>query len=103
MLSGGKNEMRKTCANCYYYHGTVGDLSPDKDWHFHDYCDLWKREIPSYTIFDRRGCRAGYDDIECGLAYCWAYEEADKEYPLEFKNMDDNDFYEDEEEDENES
>lgn len=60
-----------TCRNCTFYHDT---LEGDDGFHLHDYCSIWKAQIPNSIIFDRLGLDHGYDDIECGLARCWAFE-----------------------------
>ena len=81
-------KMIKTCINCRYYHGTL--IDPNSDFHFHDYCSLFRTVIPSEVIFDREDCVAGYNDIECGLAVCWAFEPKKGKLQKDFPTMADN-------------
>lgn len=60
-----------TCKNCAFHHDT---LEGDGGFHLHDYCSVWMARIPNSIIFDRLGLDKGYDDIECGLARCWAFK-----------------------------
>ena len=66
-------EVKKTCRNCAHYSDTL--YSDDGSFnHIHDYCWVWQRCIPSDVMFDRLDCKSGFDDIECGIAECWAFE-----------------------------
>lgn len=62
----------KTCMNCEHYCATMSDSRTN--FHIHDYCIVWRAQIPDNVLFDREGYVAGYSDIECGLASCWAFE-----------------------------
>lgn len=62
----------KTCMNCEHHCSTMSDSRTD--FHIHDYCTVWRTQIPDCVIFDREGYIAGYSDIEYGLAGCWAFE-----------------------------
>lgn len=64
-------EVRRTCYNCTHHHG---NLSDDTCYHIHDYCDVWRTEIPSTVVFDKLGFQTGFDDLECGIAHCWAFD-----------------------------
>lgn len=57
------------------------------DYHLHDYCIMWQRQIPRTEIFDRLEFECGYDDIESGFANCWAFEQKDGEIQTEFPIM----------------
>ena len=74
--------MIKTCATCDYYDATL----IGKDFkHMHDWCWLWNREIPNFAVLDSQqneiNPNANYglmfDDIECGIARCHGWKEAD--------------------------
>ena len=52
-------------------------LENDSFYHIHDYCDIWRKEIPSsYSIdkLDEEEVAPCFDDIETGVAYCWCFE-----------------------------
>lgn len=70
-IQGGIPTEQKTCFNCKHYHST---LSGRDHFHIHDYCDVWMTTIPSSVIFDRFENACGYDDLERGIAGCWAFE-----------------------------
>lgn len=65
------SDPEETCKNCKYYHDI---LVSDDGFHIHDYCSAWMAQIPNHIIFDRLELDKGYDDIECGLARCWAFK-----------------------------
>ena len=75
--------------NCKHYHPSMIDAY-NNDFHFHDYCDVWKSHIPNDVIFDRKGFTVGYDDIECGIAVCWCFEPRFSELINEFKTNESN-------------
>ena len=79
-------EIIMTCANCKYYHSRLTDSR--EDFHIHDYCDLWRTEIPTYTIFDRADLSCGYDDIDTGVAMCWGFEPGENIRTRFFSNED---------------
>lgn len=80
--------MVETCINCKFYCSTLSD---DKsDYHIHDYCRIWKTQIPDGIIFDRENCVSGYTDIECGIAKCWAFFPKDGAKQESFPNINDN-------------
>lgn len=74
----------RTCRNCACYHPTMCGTG---DFHIHDYCSLWGKQIPGFVIFDRLEFESGYDDIESGLACCWAFQKKDGEIQTEFPIM----------------
>lgn len=74
--------IKETCANCCYYIATLGDN--ESSFHIHDYCTVWKTEIPRFTILDRNMTEEDedklmFDDIECGIAKCWCFEPVEDE------------------------
>ena len=87
------DEIIRTCQNCIHYHAIMEDIeqyeSDGYGYHFHNYCDIWKRDIPSDILFEKNGCRKGYDDVECGLSFCWAFSPKTK-LKTAFPNMGDN-------------
>lgn len=78
------NGSEETCKNCRYHHDT---LVGDGEFHIHDYCSVWKTQIPNHIIFDRLELEKGYDDIECGLAKCWAFKMKDGDILTKFPKM----------------
>lgn len=64
--------MIETCYNCLNYKATL--VSPENDgYHIHNWCSVWKAQIPSNIVFNRMGLDSGYDDIECGYTKCHAF------------------------------
>ena len=80
--------MKYTCVNCQSYHGRIED--PETGFHIHDYCSLFKAQIPSTVIFDRMGYVEGFDDIECGIAVCWGFSPKDGNLVEKFPKMTNN-------------
>ena len=81
-------EYRKTCLNCNHYHSILEDTGKESFFHIHDYCDVWKTEIPDCAIFDRNEFECGYTDIESGVTECHAFEpRKDEKFVFEFPEL----------------
>ena len=85
--------MIETCINCKFY---CSALSDDKsDYHIHDYCIIWRTQIPDGVIFNRENCASGHTDIECGLTKCWAFLPKDEAKQETFPSINDNEKWSD--------
>lgn len=80
----------KTCINCKHYDRILKDPDSDDHIHIHDYCSLFKADIPNKVIFDKLQCIDGYNDIECGIAGCWAFSATKGQKRAVFPDIEDN-------------
>ncbi len=77
--------MKKTCINCVYYHGCLGE--EENFYHIHDYCAAWDRTntCPTYSLinsfladYDTTGICI-FDDNETGESGCYRFSPVEKQ------------------------
>lgn len=62
--------MFKTCSKCKHYCSNLNDS--DSLFHLHNYCKVWRSQIPDGKGKEMNGVI--YDDIETENAGCWLWE-----------------------------
>lgn len=77
----------KTCTNCANYIPVLEDAN--SQFHIHNYCTVWRKDIPSRFIQEQKcdelcgdkeecictNCINRLDDIEASIAVCWCYQD----------------------------
>jgi len=86
--------MKKTCYNCEYFHGCLGE--GDSYYHIHDYCEKFNMVLEKdfeievnrflddhWVDMEEANPEHGgvYNDFETGEAGCWMFAEADEKTP----------------------